>query len=191
MSLETVTESLDIPRIPEPKPTHNLLTCTLTLTTHNPSHLPFLLYFSRHSAHALGLPVSPPIHLPTNTKKYYVIKGPFVHAKTKEVFEEKKYSGCVQIFDGEKSVVDDWVEYVKKNLPAGVDVETEKFEFTGVQDAVKSRIEGVESAVEVKTEATPKGRRAKRKSGISFQDEVEKKAAEFIQQWASKGKAKK
>ncbi|KAI8589301.1 hypothetical protein BDZ88DRAFT_380418, partial [Geranomyces variabilis] len=101
---------------------HNDLVATLTLTTHMPDHLPLLLYFARHSAHCMSLPTSDPIHLPIDTKKYYVIKGPFVHAKTKEVFEEKKFSGVVQIFDGNLDAVKDWTDYVTRSMPSGVNV---------------------------------------------------------------------
>ena len=105
-----------------------------------PDHLDFAAYFARHSAHAMQLPCSEAMHLPIQTKRWYVIKGPFVHAKTKEVFEQKTHVRAVQIFDGDAGVVKEWIQYVRRNLPAGVDMEVERVERVDVASASVSEV---------------------------------------------------
>ncbi|KAJ3162226.1 mitochondrial 37S ribosomal protein rsm10 [Geranomyces variabilis] len=164
----------DIPAPTIPKATHNNLVATLTLTTHMPDHLPLLLYFARHSAHCMSLPTSDPIHLPIDTKKYYVIKGPFVHAKTKEVFEEKKFSGVVQIFDGNLDAVKDWTDYVTRSMPSGVNVALETYAWETVAGSPGAAAAG--TAPESGAKAQP--------ATMTFEDKVKAKAAEFLEVWS-------
>ncbi|KAI8817070.1 uncharacterized protein EV422DRAFT_263894 [Fimicolochytrium jonesii] len=177
---------LNIPAPPTPPRTHNLLTATLTLTTHMPDYLPFLLYFTRHTAHSLLLPTSPPIHLPTLTKRYNVIKGPFVHAKTKEIFEERKYHGAVQVFDASQESVDALVDYIKRSLPAGVDLEVQRFAWETVEMAVTPRVSVPEKLGSAGAQVMSRGRRrkaAKNQPG-SFEEQVQKKAESFLRSWS-------
>jgi ribosomal protein S10 len=75
-----------------------------------PDHVDFVAYFAQYAAHARDIPTSEKvIHLPTQTKKWHVTKGPFVHDKSKEIFEQKKYKRLVQAFDADPEVVRDWV----------------------------------------------------------------------------------
>ncbi|KAJ3013621.1 mitochondrial 37S ribosomal protein rsm10 [Thoreauomyces humboldtii] len=167
------------------------LTATLTLTTFMPDHLPLLLYFARHSAHCLSLPASEPIHFPVATKKFYVVKGPFVHGKSKEVFEEKKFAGAVQIFDGDTKAVADWVEYVKRNLPSGVDVAVERFTWESL-DGPSGKTAPASAPSEAAAAAAAGGATevdVVTKKVISFEDQVRSKAEELVKSWGAQANA--
>ena len=51
----------------------------------------------------------PIISLPTETEKWHVTKGPFVHDKSKEIFERKTFKRMLQAFDADRAVIEDWV----------------------------------------------------------------------------------
>ncbi|KAI9017825.1 ribosomal protein S10 domain-containing protein [Gaertneriomyces semiglobifer] len=158
-----LSEALDIPSIPAPKPTSNTLVCTLKLRGFMPDHLDFVAYFARYSAHSMQLPTSDVIHLPVETKKWYVIKGPFVHGKTKEVFEKKTHVRCVQLYDASPESVQAWVDYVRTHLPSGIDIEVDRFEWAALPQSVDDA---------TPTEVKSSGRKSRRKNGLTFEDEV-------------------
>lgn len=75
----------------------------------------------------MRITTSPQINLPIKREIYNVIKGPFVHAKKKELFQENEHSVVLQLFDCEKSVIEAWMGYVSSKLPAGVKMEVDVF----------------------------------------------------------------
>ncbi|KAJ3275758.1 hypothetical protein HDV01_007225 [Terramyces sp. JEL0728] len=119
---------LQLKPIPSPAKTHNHLVCNMTLSGFMPDHVDFVSYFARNLAHQYSMPTSEVIHLPTKIKKWTVMKGPFVHAKSKQVFERKTHKRLIQVFDSHPESLKEWISYVNENLPAGIDMETEKFE---------------------------------------------------------------
>ncbi|KAJ3322110.1 mitochondrial 37S ribosomal protein rsm10 [Boothiomyces sp. JEL0866] len=119
---------LQLKPIQPPPKTHNHLVCNMILSGYMPDHLDFVTYFARYSAHQMSLPTSEIIHLPTKIKKWTVMKGPFVHAKSKQVFERKTYKRLIQVFDSHPESLKEWIKYVNESLPAGIDLETERFE---------------------------------------------------------------
>ena len=113
-----------------PKPTKDSqLVCNFQLSGFMGDHLDFVSYFSRKTAQQMGIPISKVIHLPTDTKKWHTVRGPFVHAKAKEVFEQKTHKRLLQAFDSHPETINAWVKYVNENLPHGVDLKVERFEW--------------------------------------------------------------
>ncbi|KAI8896756.1 hypothetical protein BC833DRAFT_596232 [Globomyces pollinis-pini] len=102
-----------------------------------PDHLDFVSYFARYSGQQMRMPTSEVIHLQTKVAKWHVNKGPFVHAKSKEVFERKTYRRLVQVFDTHPSTVSQWIKYVNENLPSGVDMQVERFEWKPLDYSMK------------------------------------------------------
>ena len=100
----------------------------MELSGYMPDHLDCVAYFARHSALAMKMPVSPPIHLESHVKKWNAIKGPFVHSKSREVFERITYKRLLQVFDSHPETVEAWVQYVNKLLPCGIDMKVDRWE---------------------------------------------------------------
>jgi ribosomal protein S10 len=92
-------------------------------------HLDFVAYFSKRQANVIGIPTSQVIHLDPQVKKWHVNKGPFVHAKSKEVFEKVIHRRLIQAFDSHPDTVNGWIKYVNQSLPAGIDLIATRFEF--------------------------------------------------------------
>ncbi|KAJ1554965.1 mitochondrial 37S ribosomal protein rsm10 [Cladochytrium tenue] len=133
-----------------------------------PDHAEFVSYFARYAAHVRRIPTSERIiHLATKTEKWHVTRGPFVHDKTKDVFERKTYRRLIQLFNADDAVVDDWVSYVNSNLPAGIDMKVERFEwveFEGLAEQLNAEAEKesaeatrIEELTKSPTPVEPKG----------------------------------
>jgi hypothetical protein len=74
-----------------------------------------------------------------------MVKSPFVHAKSKEVFEKRTFTRSIQLYDAHPLTVRDLTKYVNARLPEGVDMEVDLYEYVG-RDAVMAggEIETVE-----------------------------------------------
>lgn len=77
----------------------------------------------------MGIKTSPDIHQPVKRIIYNVIKSPFVHAKSKELFQENTHTITVQLFDAEEGVMLDWMKRVNESLPAGIDFDCDLYRF--------------------------------------------------------------
>jgi small subunit ribosomal protein S10 len=67
-----------------------------------------------------GANVTGPIPLPTEKRKYTVLKSTFVHKDSREQFEMRVHKRLIDITDPTPKTVD---ALTNLNLPAGVDVE--------------------------------------------------------------------
>jgi small subunit ribosomal protein S10 len=67
-----------------------------------------------------GAVVSGPIPLPTNTRKFTVLRSPHVNKKAREQFEVSSYKRLLDIYSSTAKTVD---ALMKLELPSGVDVE--------------------------------------------------------------------
>ena len=100
----------------------------LTLRSYHPRLLDFFVHFAGHAAAALGVPLSKPVHLPTQRRLWTVIKGPFVHKKSQENFERKTHKRLLKAWDTHPEVVNMLVQYLEKHLAPGVGMRTVKWE---------------------------------------------------------------
>lgn len=127
----------DIPTItppPLPPPHARHLSANLILSGYMPDHLDFVSRFALRAAHVRGIPAggsdnaqNAVIHLETTVEKWHVTRGPFVHDKTKDVFERLTYKRLVQAFNADEKVIDDWITYINQNLPAGINLTVERY----------------------------------------------------------------
>ncbi|KAJ3359637.1 Tryptophan--tRNA ligase, mitochondrial [Kappamyces sp. JEL0680] len=122
-------DTLAPPAIPEPPKSDGQLVCNAEFSGFMSDHLDFVAYFARYTAHQMEMPTGKVIHAPTNVQKWHTVKGPFVHAKSKEVFERQTHKRLLQIFDSHPETVKAWINYVNSSLPAGVDFKAERFEW--------------------------------------------------------------
>ena len=72
------------------------------------------------SALRTGAKVSGPVPLPTEKKRYTVIKSPFVHKDSRDQYEMRIHKRLVDINDPSAKTVD---ALMNLSLPTGVDIE--------------------------------------------------------------------
>ncbi|KAI0819701.1 ribosomal protein S10 domain-containing protein [Trametes gibbosa] len=100
--------------------THGIPVATLHFRSYHPRLLDLFIHFAGHAATALGIPVSKPVHLPTQRRLWTVIRGPFVHKKSQENFERRTHKRLIKAWDANPEAVDMLVQYLEKHLGAGV-----------------------------------------------------------------------
>ena len=72
------------------------------------------------TARRTGAVISGPVLLPTNIRKYTVLRSPHVDKKSREQFEMRIHKRLIELKSPTSRTVD---ELMKLDLPAGVDVE--------------------------------------------------------------------
>lgn len=72
------------------------------------------------TAKRTGALISGPVPLPTEKKKYTVLRSTFVHKDSREQFEMRVHKRMIDILDPTAKTID---SLTNLNLPAGVDVE--------------------------------------------------------------------
>ena len=72
------------------------------------------------TAKRTGATISGPIPLPTEKKKYTVLRSTFVHKDSREQFEMRVHKRMIDILEPTAKTID---SLTNLNLPAGVDVE--------------------------------------------------------------------
>jgi small subunit ribosomal protein S10 len=143
-------------------------------------HLDTVAYFARYSAHQMGLPCTPTIHLEPKLERWTVNKSPFVHARAKEAFERRTYHRVIQIHDGNLSVVNEWIDYVNSKLPAGVKMKVRTYDWHPIGQYKESSAQTIhDSMVQKPTD------------GYTFDAKVRARAAEIVQQLKAEIASKK
>ncbi|TPX34073.1 hypothetical protein SmJEL517_g03254 [Synchytrium microbalum] len=172
---------LNIPVIQPTPPPHGRLVCTVQLSSHMPDHLDFISYFAIHSAKAMGIPATQSIiHLPTDWKKWNLIKSPFIFAKTKEILEEKVYHRAVQIFDVDRSTVKGWVRYVVERLPEGIDAVVDEYEWKVLDEIQSSSSVTSTSADGDATEGSSSGSATPASKNPTFKEQVHSEMEKWL-----------
>lgn len=72
------------------------------------------------TAKRTGATISGPVPLPTEKKKYTVLRSTFVHKDSREQFEMRVHKRMIDILEPTPKTID---SLTNLNLPAGVDVE--------------------------------------------------------------------
>lgn len=72
------------------------------------------------TAKRTGATISGPVPLPTEKKKYTVLRSTFVHKDAREQFEMRVHKRMIDILEPTAKTID---SLTNLNLPAGVDVE--------------------------------------------------------------------
>ncbi|MDI6641743.1 MAG: 30S ribosomal protein S10 [Elusimicrobiota bacterium] len=67
-----------------------------------------------------GASISGPVLLPTQIKRYTVLRSPHVDKKSREQFEVRTHKRLLEILDPTPKTIE---ELMKLELPAGVDIE--------------------------------------------------------------------
>lgn len=100
--------------------THGIPVASLHFRSFHHRQLDFFVHFASHAAAALGIPVSKPVHLPTERRLWTVIRGPFAHKKSQENFERRTHKRLIKAWDADAEVVDMLVRYLETHAMPGV-----------------------------------------------------------------------
>jgi small subunit ribosomal protein S10 len=101
------------------QPTHGVPVASLQLRSYHPNLLDLFTHFTSHTAAALGIPISKPVHLPIKRRLWTVPKSPFVHKKAQENFERKVYRRVIKAWDADQEVIERWIAYIRTHrMPA-------------------------------------------------------------------------
>ncbi|KIJ37568.1 hypothetical protein M422DRAFT_33667 [Sphaerobolus stellatus SS14] len=107
---------------------HGIPCAVLHFRSHHPRLLELFTYFATHTGSALGIPMSQPIHLPTQRSLWTVIKGPFAHKKSQENFDRKVYKRAIKAWDAHPAVIGYWAEYLREHQVPGVGLRVSRWE---------------------------------------------------------------
>jgi small subunit ribosomal protein S10 len=72
------------------------------------------------AAERTGAAVAGPVPLPTRTRKYTVIRSPFIDKDSRDQFETRTHKRLIDIFEPTSRTVD---TLMRLQLPSGVDIE--------------------------------------------------------------------
>ena len=72
------------------------------------------------AAERTGAAVAGPVPLPTQIKKYTVLRGPFIDKDSREQFEMRTHKRLIDVLEPTSRTVD---ALMRLNVPAGVDIE--------------------------------------------------------------------
>ena len=81
-----------------------------------------------------GAEIVGPVPLPTEKKKFTVMKSTFVHKDSRDQFEMRIHKRLIDIFNPTPQTVDDLMQL---NLPAGVDVEIKMWHVRNISFSIK------------------------------------------------------
>ena len=70
-----------------------------------------------------------PIPLPTNKKRFTVLRSPHVYKKSREQFEMATHKRLLVLKDTSPSVIQYFLEYLKKNIPIGVGIQLVEYTY--------------------------------------------------------------
>ncbi|KAJ1914398.1 mitochondrial 37S ribosomal protein rsm10 [Mycoemilia scoparia] len=112
------------------KPTHGITVLTIQFQAHSLHRIDFYMDFCRHAAAAMKIPCTGVIRFPTSIKRWTVLKSPFVHKSSMEVFERRTHKRFLKIHDTHPETLKKWLDYVVDNIPAGVGIRTHTYEFS-------------------------------------------------------------
>jgi small subunit ribosomal protein S10 len=72
------------------------------------------------TAQRTGADVAGPVPLPTELKRFTVMRSPFIHKDSQEHFEMRTHKRLIDVLEPTPKTVD---ALMRLNLPAGVDIE--------------------------------------------------------------------
>ncbi|KIW47561.1 ribosomal protein S10, variant [Exophiala oligosperma] len=96
------------------KPKYGIPVAQLQLHSFSVRNLQFYSDFCVRAAYYLGLPCSGPAPLPRKRERWTVLRSNFVHKKSQENFERITMKRLITIYDGESSVVETWLAFIRK-----------------------------------------------------------------------------
>lgn len=119
------------------EPTTRELVCELHLRAFERDDLDFFADFAQRAAFYLKMPISGSIPLPTRRERWTVIRGPFVHAKSKQNFERRTHKRLLKVYDANPEVVEVWLATLRKHAMPGLGLKANLYTFEEVKDVIE------------------------------------------------------
>lgn len=113
-------------------PTHGIPVASLQLRSYSVRNLEFFADFAVRAAYWLNLPLSGPVPLPKIIERWTVPKSPFIFKKSKENFERITRRRLLTVYDGDPSVVETWLAFIRKWQFYGVGMKANVWSFEGL-----------------------------------------------------------
>ncbi|KAI7833254.1 ribosomal protein S10 domain-containing protein [Kickxella alabastrina] len=101
-------------------PTHGVQICRVAFRSFQLHRMDFYMDFCRKAAFNMGIPCTGTVCLPRVIRRWTVLKSPFVHKSSMEVFERRTHKRLLVVRDADPEVVKKWLAYINKNMPAGL-----------------------------------------------------------------------
>jgi small subunit ribosomal protein S10 len=79
------------------------------------------------TAERSGAQVAGPVPLPTKIERFTVMRSPFIDKDSQEHFEVRTHNRLIDVIDPDSKTID---MLMRLNLPAGVDIVIDAFEFS-------------------------------------------------------------
>ncbi|KIX10359.1 ribosomal protein S10 [Rhinocladiella mackenziei CBS 650.93] len=117
--------------------THGIPVASLQLRSYSVRNLEFYADFAVRAAYYLGLPCTGPAPLPRRTERWTLLRSNFVNKKAQENFERITLKRLITVFDGEPSVVEVWLAFLRKWQFYGVGMKANVWQFEGIDVAGK------------------------------------------------------
>ncbi|KAJ2611771.1 mitochondrial 37S ribosomal protein rsm10, partial [Coemansia sp. RSA 1365] len=102
------------------KSTHDIPVCHVSFWSFQLHRMDYYMKFCRKAAYYMGIPCSGAVSMPKVTRRWTVLKSPFVHKSAMEVFERHTHKRVLFVKDANPEVVKKWLEYINLNIPVGV-----------------------------------------------------------------------
>ncbi|KAJ2630593.1 mitochondrial 37S ribosomal protein rsm10 [Coemansia sp. RSA 1290] len=100
--------------------THGIPVCRVAFHSFQLHRIDFYMNFCRSAAYHMKMPCTGVITLPKQIRRWTVLKSPFIHKSSMEVFERRTHKRLLVIYDTHPDVVQKWLEYINENIPVGV-----------------------------------------------------------------------
>lgn len=94
--------------------THGVPVASLQLRSYSVRNLEFYADFCVRAAYYLGLPCTGPTPLPRKRERWTVLRSNFAKKKSQENFERITMKRLISVYDGEPSVVEVWLAFLRK-----------------------------------------------------------------------------
>ncbi|KAJ2806089.1 mitochondrial 37S ribosomal protein rsm10 [Coemansia guatemalensis] len=135
------------------KPTHDIPVCHVSFWSFQLHRMDYYMKFCRKAAYYMGIPCSGAIAMPKVTRRWTVLKSPFVHKAAMEVFERHTHKRVIFVKDANPEVVKKWLEYINLNIPVGVGMKYRMHEYEPLNigdEIVRGLVHGKSQTIDTK-----------------------------------------
>ncbi|KAJ2357760.1 mitochondrial 37S ribosomal protein rsm10 [Coemansia erecta] len=110
----------DLFKPPAAPQTHGIPVCRVAFHSFQLHRLDFFVKFCRTAACHMKIPCTGSVSMPRVIRRWTVLKSPFVHKSSMEVFERRTHKRVLFLYDADPEVVQKWIDYITENSAVGV-----------------------------------------------------------------------